>query len=110
LESIEYIHNNLFYPLEIEKLAAIENLHPVYYAQWFKKRTGLTPIAYIQKTRLKEAKKLLVETDLSITNISLLVGYNQPSSLSRLFYKYEGIYPRIYRYHNFKGGTGEKKI
>ncbi|MBY7144460.1 helix-turn-helix domain-containing protein [Virgibacillus sp. NKC19-3] len=98
LPSIEYVHNHFSESLEIEKLASIENLHPVYYTQWFKKRTGKSPVAYIQEVRLKEAKKLLTETDLSITNISLQIGYNQLSSFSRLFYKYEGQSPRIYRY------------
>lgn len=100
LQSVEYIHNHFSTSIQIEKLASLENLHPVYYAQWFKKRMGKSPISYIQEIRLKEAKKLLVGTDLSITNISLQVGYNQLSSLSRLFYKYEGLSPRIYRYNN----------
>lgn len=97
LPSIEYIHNHFSEPLNIEKLASIENFHPVYFTQWFKNNTGKSPIAYIQEVRLKEAKKLLIETDLSITNIALQVGYNQLSSLSRLFYKYEGLSPSLYR-------------
>lgn len=100
LKSIEYIHDHLSEDLEIGKLASIENLHPVYYAQWFKKRMGQPPVTYIQEARLKEAKKLLIETNISVTNISLQVGYNQLSSLSRLFCKYEGVSPKIYRYHN----------
>lgn len=97
LSSIEYIHNHFSESLNIEELASIENFHPVYYTQWFKRKVGKSPNAYIQEVRLKEAKKLLIETNLSITNIALQVGYNQLSSLSRLFYTYEGVSPKGYR-------------
>jgi len=95
--SIQYIHNNLEKPISLQMLAAIENFNVSYYIEWFNKKAGMTPNAYIQKLRLEKAKEYLVDTELSLLMISQLVGYEQQSSLTRLFNKHQGISPSAYR-------------
>ncbi|NLN42227.1 MAG: helix-turn-helix transcriptional regulator, partial [Clostridiales bacterium] len=51
----------------------------------------------INKLRVSEAKKLLVNTDMSIKDLALLIGYNNDQTFSRVFKKLEGITPGEYR-------------
>ncbi|WP_026895914.1 AraC family transcriptional regulator [Clostridiisalibacter paucivorans] len=95
--SIQYIHDNFHKQVSINKLAAIENFNVSYYIEWFNKKTGMTPNAYIQKLRLEKAKEYLIDTELSLLMISQLVGYKQQSSLTRLFTKLQGLSPSVYR-------------
>ncbi|WFD10205.1 helix-turn-helix domain-containing protein [Tepidibacter hydrothermalis] len=95
--SIQYIHNNFEKSISIQELAAIENFNISYYIEWFNKKTAMTPNAYIQKLRLEKAKEYLVDTELSLLMISQLVGYEQQSSLTRLFKNHESISPSTYR-------------
>ncbi len=95
--SIQYIQANYHEPLELQKLAELEGYNLTYYCEWFKKLTGVTPKTYIQALRLKKAKELLVDTDLSIFQIAQQVGYEHHSSLTRLFQQCEKMTPLAYR-------------
>ena len=55
---------------------------------------------YIQTSRVELAKKLLLETDLSINEITEQVGYEYALSFTRLFKKYEQVSPSEYRQIN----------
>ncbi|MEM1254523.1 MAG: AraC family transcriptional regulator [Cyanobacteria bacterium P01_H01_bin.21] len=95
--SLHYIHQNYHHPLEVAQLAKIEGYSCAYYSEWFKTKTGKSPKAYIQDLRLKQAKDLLQHTDLPIYQIAQQLGFEQASSLTRLFKQREGISPRHYR-------------
>ena len=94
---MHYIHQHYCRPLEVAQLAKIEGYSFSYYSEWFKAKTGKSPKVYIQDLRLKQAKDLLQHTDLSIYQIAQYVGFEQASSLTRLFKQREGISPRCYR-------------
>lgn len=98
--SIDYIHKHYKEPIYLKMLAEIEHYHPVYYSTWFKKKTGKSPNVYIAELRLKEAKYLLEATDWSLTRISEEIGFENSSSFTRWFVKFEGIPPRKYRFLN----------
>ncbi len=95
--SIDYIHQHYFEKISLDQLALLEHFNTTYYCEWFNKKMGVTPITYIQNIRLKKAQELLQETDLSVMEIAHLVGYEQQSSLTRLFRKHLGQSPRAYR-------------
>lgn len=95
--SIQYIHDNFQNQILIDKLAMIENFNVSYYIEWFNKKTGMTPNVYIQKLRLEKAKEYLLNTDLSLLMIAQLIGYEQQSSLTRLFIRHERLSPSEYR-------------
>lgn len=96
--SIDYIHNHFKEPIRLETLAKIEHYHPVYYSEWFKKRTGKSPQAYILDLRLQEAEHLLLSTRLSISRISEELGFENASSFTRWFAKHKGMAPNKYRF------------
>jgi transcriptional regulator GlxA family with amidase domain len=63
----------------------------------FKQVTGIPPIEYLQNIRVETAKKLLEQTDLSITEIIRHTGYDDPKSFRKVFLKLVGISPMDYR-------------
>ena len=95
--SLQYIQANYHEQLELQKLAELEGYNLTYYCEWFKKLTGITPKLYIQNLRIRKAKELLEQTNLSILQIAHQVGYEYHSSLTRLFQQYENITPLAYR-------------
>ncbi|KAA0566651.1 helix-turn-helix transcriptional regulator [Bacillus sp. CH30_1T] len=95
--SIEYIHHHYKESLSLDTLAAIEHYHPVYYSAWFKRKTGKSPKMYITELRLQEAKQLLMTTSWSMSAISEEIGFENSSSFTRWFVKWEGTTPQTYR-------------
>jgi transcriptional regulator GlxA family with amidase domain len=63
----------------------------------FKQITGITPIEYLQKTRIEAAKKLLVQTNQQMTEVMLNSGYSDPKAFRKIFRKSVGMTPTGYR-------------
>ncbi|WP_150304545.1 GlxA family transcriptional regulator [Pseudomonas saliphila] len=63
----------------------------------FLKATGLTPMVYVQRLRIEDAKRRLERTDASIEEISWRVGYEDGAFFRRLFKRITGLAPGAYR-------------
>ncbi|MNI66435.1 HTH-type transcriptional activator Btr [compost metagenome] len=68
-----------------------------YLCQIFKKYSGTTIHSYIQQLRVQRAKYLLLSSNKEINEISYEVGCQDPYYFSRLFKKWEGVSPLVYR-------------
>jgi transcriptional regulator GlxA family with amidase domain len=72
-------------------------------ARRFKQVTGITPIEYLQKTRIEAAKKLLVETNQQMTEVMMNSGYSDPKAFRKIFRKTVGMTPTGYREKFYMG-------
>lgn len=96
-ESIKYINGHFTEDIDIKKLAIIEHYNISYYCEWFKNKMKVSPVVYIQNLRIKKAKELLLNTNLTILQISLMVGYEHNSSFTRVFKCFEKMTPADFR-------------
>ena len=83
--------------LSVERICDCLGKSRSYLSRMFKENTGMNLLDYLHTTRLTEAKKLLNETDLGISEIASRVGYYSGWTLARVFKRYEGITPTAYR-------------
>lgn len=98
-QSIHYMMDHLDQPLQVSKLAALENVSASHYFALFKSRTGRSPIDYFIRLRMRRACELLRETSLSIKEIAAELGYDDPFYFSRIFKSVNQVAPREYRVH-----------
>ena len=95
-----YIDNHYKEQLTLDLLAAEANVNKYYLAHAYKQTYGISPINYMISRRIQEGKRLLVETDLSLSQISGILGFSSASYFSQSFRKAEGISPAEYRKNN----------
>ncbi len=91
------INNNLYDIESVEQIARELNISSSHAKNTFKKYTGITIFDYLFEKRMKEAEKLLRETDLHIYQIAEKVGYKSKAYFSTAFQKYTGTTPNEYR-------------
>lgn len=92
-----YIENNFHQHLTLNHLAEIFFISPNYLSTIFNEKNGMSLKDYINKLRIKKAKKYLEETDMKISDISKMVGYSQMSYFGSIFNKLEGCTPNEFR-------------
>jgi AraC-like DNA-binding protein len=63
----------------------------------FRKELGTTPITYLQRYRINQAKTLLRDSQQTITEIALNVGFSDSSYFSRIFHRETGVSPEMFR-------------
>ena len=96
-EIVVYITNNYNQHMTTSTLAKEFHMTEQYFCHIFKQATDNTPIEFINKKRIEKAGVYLKTTDLSITDISLRVGFDSSHYFTRVFKKYMGVSPREYR-------------
>ena len=84
--------------LDIKALAAIAFVSEAHFIRVFKATFGETPHRYLQRRRVERAMFLLRETDRSVTEISLDVGFNSLGTFTRTFTEIVGDPPTTYRW------------
>lgn len=96
-EIYAYIQNNYTNDLTLETISKLFYLSQPYLSSLFKKHTGCGISQYIENLRMDQAKKLLIDYDLSICEVAALIGYNDPNYFSKVFRKHTGISPTKYK-------------
>lgn len=85
-------------PISLHDMSRVAYLSAFHFNRVFHQITGLPPNKFISALRLDEAKRLLLNTNLSITDVCFEVGYNSLSTFTRLFTQRVGLGPREFRY------------
>ncbi|MFD0695566.1 response regulator [Paenibacillus sp. GCM10027628] len=96
-QALTYVEEHLTEPLGMREIANQIHLNPSYFSALFKEQTGFTFSEFVTRSRVQKAKELLLQTRLTIADISEQVGYQTPKYFIKIFKDYEGISPNQYR-------------
>lgn len=94
--ALQYIKTN-YRTLKISDLAGYIGINRSYLTSLFKKKLNVSPQQYLISFKLSEAAKFLKTTDMSISEVSEAVGYENPLTFSRSFKQTYGVSPQTYR-------------
>ncbi len=91
------IHEHYAKAMPREALAASVGVSERYLTRCFKQETGITPVAYLNRYRIRQACRLLDAGHLSITEVALAVGFSDSGYFSRVFRDEIGLSPKPYQ-------------
>ena len=87
-------------PLDVRAVAAVAHVSEAHFIRSFRAVFGETPHRYLQRRRVERSMFLLRETDRSVTDICLDVGFTSLGTFSRMFRDVVGEAPSVYRSGN----------
>ncbi len=96
-KAMAFLHQHYAEPISRQDIARHVGMDEDYLTVCFRNELGLTPIAYLNRYRVNQAKRLLTETTRSITEIALEVGFSDSGYFSRVFRREVGCSPEAYR-------------
>ncbi|OIU71528.1 AraC family transcriptional regulator [Rossellomorea aquimaris] len=93
----EYIRAYFDRPVKLDDIAAAACLSPNHLLRTYQQLYKRTPHQHITEFRIQKARQLLSETDYTMTEITFLLGLQNPVSFSKLFKQFAGMSPADYR-------------
>lgn len=95
--AIQCIWDHYSEPLSLADIANSALLSRFYFARLFREATGVTPGRFLAAVRIYQAKRLLLTTSMTITNIAFAVGYSSLGSFTNYFTESVGLSPGRFR-------------
>lgn len=95
--AMEYIKNHYSKDISLDDVSREVNISPYYFSKLFKDETGENFIEYVTSIRIERAKELLVNSDKSMKEICVEIGYGDANYFSRTFKKNVGVTPTEYK-------------
>src|SRR6266571_9226609 len=107
--AIQTMHSHLHELLTLEDLASVACLSPSHFHRVFHRLIGIPPGEFLAALRFQAARRLLVTTSLSVTDICFEVGYTSTGSFTTRFTQLVGLSPRLLRQraHTFEPPPAE---
>lgn len=96
-KAISYLKQNITEELQVTDLSNISGYSLSHFKSVFKKEIGITPAEYINLQKFEIAKKMLLESNISITDLASSLGFSSPSYFCAVFKKYSTLTPQMYR-------------
>lgn len=96
-KAARYMEEHYAEQLPLQLVASQVHLNAAYFSHLFKKETGRSFVDYLIELRMEKAKGLLANTDMKITEVSGIVGYDLPNYFAKLFKQTTGLSPKDYR-------------
>src|SRR5215471_21715534 len=94
---IRAMRERIYQPLSLEDMADVAHLSPYHFSRVFHNIIGVPPGEFLAALRLEEAKRLLLTTSLSVTDICFELGYASLGSFTTRFTQLVGVPPRLLR-------------
>lgn len=96
-EMLRYLHENFDRRVLLKEVAAAASIGKRECLRCFRRTIGVAPMQYLLKFRVRQASRLLAETDLPITEVGSRCGFESPSYFTLTFRRLTGQTPRDYR-------------
>ena len=96
LKAMAYVHTHYAESISRSDVAKHVGLSERHLDRCFRQEVGVTPIAYLNRYRVKQAKDLLAAGDKSITEVAMEVGFSSSGYFARVFRQEVGVSPRAY--------------
>lgn len=93
-QAIATIHAHYAEPLSRRSLAGAVAVSAGYLTRCFRQEMGITPITYLNRYRVQQARRLLERGDMSVTQVALAVGFSDGNYFARVFRQVTGVSPR----------------
>lgn len=114
LPALQYVESNLAKSISTVDMASQTFLSPSRFYAVFGDAMGMSPMAYVQDTRLRQAQHLLLATELPIGEVATQTGFASPYYFSRVFRRCLRTTPTAFRrsfsFHYLLGGKSERQI
>jgi AraC family transcriptional regulator len=94
---VDYVEAHLHEDIHLSDLAKTAAMSPWYFTRLFKNSTGVSPHQYVTQHRIELAKELLRNSQVSVFEIGVRVGYSDPKHFRTLFRREVGVSPRDFR-------------
>jgi signal transduction histidine kinase/DNA-binding LacI/PurR family transcriptional regulator/AraC-like DNA-binding protein len=95
--AMAWMHARFAEPISCAKLAESLHVSQDHLIRCFREEFGLTPVVYLKRWRIQQAKEMLETTDKSVTAVALAAGFSSQSYFSRVFKAQVGVSPTAYR-------------
>ena len=98
--ALQYIEGHYQEKLSLQEIADYVHFSAPYFCRLFKKKIGVTFSRYLTNLRIEKSKQLLKSTDIPLSVIPSMVGFEEQSYFTRVFHLTTGISPGKYRSRN----------
>ena len=100
---LDYLHKNYAAPITLADLVKRSRISQAHFERRFSKILGCSPIEYLVRIRIRAARDLLEQTDRTITDIALAVGFYDHSHFTKTFKQLLSCTPFHYRKRHQRG-------
>jgi YesN/AraC family two-component response regulator len=96
-KAMAFVHEHYAESLSRERIAHHVGVSDDYLTRCFREETGVTPVTYLNRYRVNQARSLLLAGEQSITDIALGVGFSSASHFGSIFRREMGVSPSAYQ-------------
>ncbi len=93
----QYVDDNLHGGISLQQAADQAGLEKKYFSTYFRAKTGLCFSVYLTRQRIRQAKRMLLQRDHSVTEVAFAVGYQDLTTFERAFKRCTEMTPRAFR-------------
>ena len=94
---MKYINQNYMFEIPLEKIASIAGYSKYHFSRIYKKYNNVSYIQYINSKRIKAAERLLIDPNLSVTEVAMRAGFASLTTFNRAFKKAKNCTPTEFK-------------
>lgn len=91
--AVAYIEGHPDRAISLRELAGAAGLSRFHFGRMFKRQLGISPAKYVEQARIEQAKRMIVDAQMSLAGIAQATGFADQSHFTRRFRAYEGCTP-----------------